>query len=98
MIIFLPTDMQSRSSARKAPLTLHFYLISLQVQAFIDCFNNKIATANCVHKGSFEKYLDECNTHLPKSATTLTQLLTSQNETNGIVTAQYFVLARRRVV
>lgn len=48
--------MQSRSSARKAPLTLHFYLISLQVQAFIDCFNNKIATANCVHKGSFEKY------------------------------------------
>lgn len=48
--------MQSRSSARKAPLTLHFYLISLQVQAFIDRFNNKIATANCVHKGSFEKY------------------------------------------
>lgn len=40
----------------QSTIDIAFYLISLQVQAFIDRFNNKIATANCVHKGSFEKY------------------------------------------
>lgn len=34
-----------------------------------------------VHLKNINSVLDECNTHLPKSATTLTQLLTSQNET-----------------